>query len=111
MGRIKHSQESNMKNPGLNLTKYESKRNLIKLSRKKLNIIDDPDIFLCKSVLINNTLKLCQNGFRNKIAESKVTIDWDDIFGDSEEESDTEKEKENQFKKKTLVGLSMPTIC
>ena len=106
MGRIRFPEESSIKSSGLHVTKYECKRKLIKLSRKKLTIIDDPEIFLCKSVLINNMLKLC----KNSRTESKVTIDWDEIFGDNEEENTTDKETDQQFKKNTLVGLSMPTI-
>jgi len=91
--------------------KFRSERKmLIKLCRKKLRVIDDPDIILCKSVLINNTLKYCQKALPEKCREeNRVTMaDLEAVFEDSEEETETDKPKES--KDKTVLGLSMPII-
>jgi hypothetical protein len=79
---------------------------LIKMSRKKLRIIEDPDLILCKSVLINNTLKFCQKTFPKSLREDAKVVDLDAVFDDSEEKT----EKDHQQKDKTVAGLSMPII-
>ena len=39
----------------------EEKRKLMKMTCKKLKLLEDPESVLCKAVLINNTLKYLQN--------------------------------------------------
>jgi hypothetical protein len=87
--------------------KFRSEKNmLIKMCRKKLRIIEDPELILCKSVLINNTLKLCQKTFPKSLREDVKVGDLDSVFDDSEEET----EKDHQQKDKTVVGVFMPII-
>jgi len=55
-------------------TKYkfkEERKRILKLSVKKLRSIEDPEAFLSKSVLINNTLKRLQTEVREEKAERK----------------------------------------
>ena len=64
------------------------RKKLIKLCCKKIRIMDDPDSILCKAVLINNTLKYCQDNIIKDAAEEVIEryTDLDTIFEDSEEE-------------------------
>ena len=90
--------------------KFRSERNmLIKMSRKKLRIIEDPDLILCKSVLINNTLKFCQKAFPKSSRVDAKVADLDAVFDDSEEETEKDFQQKEQ-KVKTIIGQSMPII-
>jgi hypothetical protein len=90
--------------------KFRSERKmLINMCRKKLRIIEDPDLILCKSVLINNTLKFCQKALPKNSMEDAKVADLDALFGDSEEEPEKDHQQKEQ-KDKTLIGLSMPII-
>jgi hypothetical protein len=90
--------------------KFRSERNmLIKMCRNKLRIIEDPDLILCKSVLINNTLKFCQKVFLTSSRADAKVVDLDAVFEDSEEETEKDFQQKDQ-KDKTIVGLSMPVI-
>ena len=53
----------------------EERKRILKLSVKKLRAIEDPEAFLTRSVLINNTLKRLQTEVREEKA-SKKTIDY-----------------------------------
>ena len=79
------------------------------MCRKKLRFILDPDLILCKSVLINNTLILCQKTFPKSLREDVKVGDLDAVFDDSEEETEKEFQQKEQ-KVKTNVGQSMPII-
>merc|ERR1712018_411368 len=59
-------------------TKYkfkEERKRILKLSVKKLRSIEDPEAFLSKSVLINNTLKRLQTEVREEKAERKKSVE------------------------------------
>ena len=78
MTRINHLGASRRLTPRITLmassTKYkfkEERKRILKLSVKKLRSIEDPEAFLSKSVLINNTLKRLQTEVREEKAERK----------------------------------------
>lgn len=59
-------------------TKYkfkEERKRILKLSVKKLRSIEDPEAFLSRSVLINNTLKRLQSEVREEKVHAKKTLD------------------------------------
>jgi hypothetical protein len=90
--------------------KFRSERKmLINMCHKKLRIIEDPDLILCKSVLINNTLKFCQKALPKNLMEDAKVADLDALFCDSEDEPEKDNQQKEQ-KDKTLAGLSMPII-
>ena len=97
--------------PILGNTKYKSiaeRKKLIKLCCKKIRIMDDPDSILRKAVLINNTLKYCQDNIIKDVAEEVIErySDLDTIFEDSEEEI----EAPNEASIGKVDLLSMPII-
>ena len=51
----------------------EERKRILKLSVKKLRAIEDPEAFLTRSVLINNTLKRLQTEVREEKASKKTT--------------------------------------
>lgn len=56
----------------------EERKRILKLSVKKLRSIEDPEAFLSKSVLINNTLKRLQTEVREEKAERKKCAELPD---------------------------------
>merc|ERR1712198_88834 len=52
----------------------EEKRNLMKMTCRKLKSLEDPESVLCKAVLINNTLKYLQNSTININAIQSQTL-------------------------------------
>ena len=52
----------------------EGKRNLMKMTCRKLKSLEDPESVLCKAVLINNTLKYLQNSTININAIQSQTL-------------------------------------
>ena len=54
---------------GLSLPRYrfkEERKKVLKMSVRKLKQIEDPETFLCRSVLINNTMKRIQAEIREE---------------------------------------------
>ena len=54
---------------GLSLPRYrfkEERKKVLKMSVRKLKQIEDPETFLCRSVLINNTMKRIQTEIREE---------------------------------------------
>ena len=54
---------------GLSLPRYrfkEERKRVLKMSVRKLKQIEDPETFLCRSVLINNTMKRIQNEIKDE---------------------------------------------
>ena len=92
------------------------RRKIIKLCHRKLRIMDDPDSILCRAVLINNTLKYCENNRQND-KENLVTMDKTEISDFTEygeEDKNIARRKENNEtvdnNVKIVSGLSMPVI-
>ena len=54
----------------------EERKRILKLSVKKLRAIEDPEAFLTRSVLINNTLKRLQTEVREEKNLSKKSLDY-----------------------------------
>ena len=79
----------------LGVPKYrhrEERKKILKMCVKKLRSIDDPETFLCRSVLINNTLKQIQ-AF-HKEASRHIHQEEDQRLREEEEEVEDKEEEE-----------------
>lgn len=72
--RLLHVTRKHASNSMLSNAKYrmkEERKKVLKMSVRKLKAIEDPEMFLCRSVLINNTMKRIQNDVREEKAAKR----------------------------------------
>lgn len=75
----------------------EERKKILKMCVKKLRSIDDPETFLCRSVLINNTLKQIQAFHKakeaSKHAHAHHQVEWEQDVREREDNKEGESEE------------------
>jgi len=73
----------------------EERKKILKMCVKKLRSIDDPETFLCRSVLINNTLKQIQAFHKAKEASKHAhhQMEWEREVMEREDNKEAESEE------------------
>ncbi|XP_077992236.1 uncharacterized protein LOC144446360 [Glandiceps talaboti] len=63
-----------IEHPSVNSTMYLDRRHIFRISIEKLNQIEDPELFLRRSVLVNNIVKRIQHEIRDESRRQDVNI-------------------------------------